>query len=507
MDDEHTALLTDLFFCKFVHVSRRNALARAAGLYFFILEGICIGIWGLLLPTLQSNLQLADSELGAAAFFTYFGTIIGTVCASYLIGSLGMRRTALISSLGFSIALTMIVVFDSYAALLCFMLIFGICWGVVDVTANNATVLAEIVGGASYIGTCYGSFSLTAGCLSAVEEAITSNVISTLVTLTIITMVCNVAFAALIYDQTQESYILKFNREQQDHNRTRTVPEAEVYTPLEQDVYNCIISDRETSVDLSVAEEPQLRAQQEKSSRAQSTYSSLSMGEDEIHKNPTKSWSICRYISRLSVLRQSSAIYILGAVGFLGTFSEACMITWIVIYYKEVLHASTSKKAVGFGCLFVSMALGRFSCDFLRGRYGNKAVVFGSGLLVATGLWVIFALSFVPHSIALTSFGVALMGLGVSTLNPIAFSTAGHLAPSQNNNNPHLSGNVTSNNTTTSNGSAVATVAMCAYCGSIVSSPLVGLISDVSGSLRYGFLFVAIVASGIVPLSLHVPAK
>ncbi len=65
----------------------------------------------------------------------------------------------------------------------------------------------------------------------------------------------------------------------------------------------------------------------------------------------------------------------------------------------------------------------------------------------------------------------------------------------------------TSNNTTTSNGSAVATVAMCAYCGSIVSSPLVGLISDISGSLRYGFLFVAIVASGIVPLSLHVPAK
>jgi len=435
----------------------------------------------------------------------HFGTIIGTVCASYLIGSLGMRRTALISSLGFSIALTMIVVFDSYAALLFFMLIFGICWGVVDVTANNATVLAEIVGGASYIGTCYGSFSLTAGCLSAVEEAITSNVITTLVTLTIITMVCNVVFAALIYDQTQESYILKFNREQQDRKHTNTVPETEAYAPLEQDVYNCIISEREPSIDLSVAEEPPLRAQREKSSRAQSTYASLSLGEDEADKNLAKSWSICSYISSISVLRQSSAIYILGAVGFLGTFSEACMITWIVIYYQEVLHASTSKKAVGFGCLFVSMAVGRFSCDFLRGRYGNKAVVFGSGLLVATGLWVIFALSFVPHPIALTSLGVALMGLGVSTLNPIAFSTAGHLAPSQNNNNRHQISNT--DNTTTSNGSAVATVAMCAYCGSIVSSPLVGLISDVSGSLRYGFLFVAIVASGIVPLSLHVPTK
>eukprot|EP01032_Pedospumella_encystans_P022885 gene22885-25920_t len=245
----------------------------------------------------------------------------------------------------------MLVIFDSYAALLCFMLIFGICWGVVDVTANNATVLAEIVG-----------------------------------------------FAALIYDQTQESYILKFNREQQaDHQRTSADPETDAYAPLEQDVYNSIVSESKISGDLFVAEELEHGAQQEKQSSSRSTYLSLSMG----------------------------------AVGFLGTFSEACMITWIVIYYKEVLHASTSKKAVGFGCLFVSMAVGRFSCDFLRGRYGNKMVVFGSGLLVAIGLWLIFAMSFVQHSVVLTSFGVSLMGLGVSTLNPIAFSTAGHLAPLQ----------------------------------------------------------------------------
>ena len=472
------------------------------------MEGICIGLWGLLLPTLQSNLRLSDSELGAAAFCTYFGTIIGTVCASVLIGRLGMRRTALISSLGFSISLTMLVIFDSYAALLCFMLIFGICWGVVDVTANNATVLAEIVGGASYIGTCYGSFSLTAGCLSAVEEAITSNVLTTLVTLTIITMVCNVGFAALIYDQSQESYILKFNREQQaDNQRTSAASEADAYAPLEQDVYNCIVAESKTSVDLFVAEELERGAQQEKQSSSKSAYLFLSMGEDESTKTEPKVWSIPMYIMGLSILRQSSAIYILGAVGFLGTFSEACMITWIVIYYKVVLHASTSKKAVGFGCLFVSMAAGRFSCDFLRCRYGNKMVVFGSGLLVAIGLWVIFVMSFVQHSVVLTSVGVSLMGLGVSTLNPIAFSTAGHLAPLQSDNVPQPGAQQISNQTTTSNGSAVATVAMCAYCGSIVSSPLVGLISDVSGSLRYGFLFVAIVASGIVPLSLHVPTK
>ena len=507
MNDEHSALLTNLYFCKFTHVSRRNALARAAGLYFFILEGICIGLWGLLLPTLQSNLRLSDSELGAAAFCTYFGTIIGTVCASVLIGRFGMRRTAFISSLGFSISLTMLVIFDSYAALLCFMLIFGVCWGVVDVTANNATVLAEIVGGASYIGTCYGSFSLTAGCLSAVEETITSNVITTLVALTIITMVCNVGFAALMYDQTQESYILKFNREEQaDHQRTSTAPEVDAYSPLEQDVYNCIVSESKTSGNLFVAEELERGAQQNQSS-PKSTYLSLSMGEDESAKTEPKVWSISMYIRGLSILRQSSAIYILGAVGFLGTFSEACMITWIVIYYKEVLHASTSKKAVGFGCLFVSMAVGRFSCDFLRGRYGNKMVVFGSGLLVTIGLWLIFAMSFVQHSVVLTSVGVSLMGLGVSTLNPIAFSTAGHLAPLQSDNIPQPGAQQIINQTTTSNGSAVATVAMCAYCGSIVSSRLVGLISDVSGSLRYGFLFVAIVASGIVPLSLHVPTK
>lgn len=214
MNDEHSILLADLFFCRFYQVRWRNVFARAAGLYFFILEGICIGLWGLLLPTLQTNLHLSDSELGAAAFCTYSGTIIGCMCAAYLIDCLGMRRTALISSLGFSIALTMIVAFRNYTALLCSMLVFGIFWGVVDVTANNATVLAEIVGGSSYIGTCYGSFSLTAGFLSAFEQEIVSNIMTTLASITVVTIVCNVVFARMIYNQTQESYILQFNREQ-----------------------------------------------------------------------------------------------------------------------------------------------------------------------------------------------------------------------------------------------------------------------------------------------------
>jgi hypothetical protein len=59
-------------------------------------------------------------------------------------------------------------------------------------------------------------------------------------------------------------------------------------------------------------------------------------------------------------------------------------------------------------------------------------------------------------------------------------------------------------------GSAVALVAMFAYSGSIISSPLVGsiisiIIADGTGSLRYAILFLALVLLLIFPISFHIP--
>jgi hypothetical protein len=56
-------------------------------------------------------------------------------------------------------------------------------------------------------------------------------------------------------------------------------------------------------------------------------------------------------------------------------------------------------------------------------------------------------------------------------------------------------------------GQAIATVAMFVYCGSIVGAPLVGVLSDLTGSLRYGVLMVALVLLLAFPLSGYFPSE
>lgn len=76
----------------------------------------------------------------------------------------------------------------------------------------------------------------------------------------------------------------------------------------------------------------------------------------------------------------------------------------------------------------------------------------------------------------------------MSTLVPTVFSSAGHL-PGQ-----HA-------------GTALATVAAFTYCGSIISPPLIGCMSDAFQSLRWALFVDAILLALVIPFSYGVPQE
>jgi fucose permease len=164
----------------------------------------------------------------------------------------------------------------------------------------------------------------------------------------------------------------------------------------------------------------------------------------------------------------STSLVALCAVGFLGSYGEGAMVTWSVIYFERYINVPTSLRTIGFFTFMICMALGRFSCDFLRKSFGRRKLIRVSGIFAGVGMCLIIAAPALEDQLSeifACEVGVVLVGTGLSTIVPTVFSSAGHLPG-------------------THAGTSIATVAAFTYCGSIVAPPLVGGISQGLHSLR-----------------------
>jgi MFS family permease len=139
-------------------------------------------------------------------------------------------------------------------------------------------------------------------------------------------------------------------------------------------------------------------------------------------------------------------------------------------------------KSLGLTSFMVCMAVGRFCSDYLRTVFGRQLIIRMGGLLAMSGLLLVVLSVSLPVSAVFACLGFAVTGLGLSTIIPIVFSSTGHL--------PGVHA-----------GTAIAAVATASYSGSILASPLIGVISDAFGSLRYALLIDALLMGLIFPLS------
>jgi fucose permease len=170
----------------------------------------------------------------------------------------------------------------------------------------------------------------------------------------------------------------------------------------------------------------------------------------------------------------SHSLMALAAVGFVASYGEGAMVTWSMIYFERYISVPSSLHAIGFFTFMACMVLGRFACDFLRKTFGRRKLIRVSGFLSGLGVCLLVAAPSLSEGILqilLSEVGVGLTGLGLSTIIPTVFSSAGHLPGA-------------GTGTTPAAGTAIATVAAFTYCGSIVAPPMIGAISQSLDSLR-----------------------
>ncbi len=161
----------------------------------------------------------------------------------------------------------------------------------------------------------------------------------------------------------------------------------------------------------------------------------------------------------------TKAILPLGIIAFCGMTGEGSMADWSAIFMNKVIGESASFSALAFGSFGVSMTIGRIFGDYFTEKLGKRKLMIYDSLLAIVGLAI--ALGF--DNPWTTLMGFFLVGLGLSTIVPIVYSTAG--------NTKGVSPSV---------GIAMAT--SIGYAGFFVGPPTIGFLADMYG-LRIGLCF------------------
>lgn len=166
-------------------------------------------------------------------------------------------------------------------------------------------------------------------------------------------------------------------------------------------------------------------------------------------------------------------LFLLGTIGFCSMASEGAMFDWSGVYFKDVVKAPESLVVLGYTSFMIMMAGGRFVADKLIARYGRKQLLQISGVMISSGLYIsVFFPSLVPSTLAFM-----MVGLGVSSIVPTVYSTAGK--------HPSISPGI-----------ALATVSSVSFLGFLMGPPIIGYIAEAAG-LRYSFAFIGLFGIGI----------
>jgi fucose permease len=156
----------------------------------------------------------------------------------------------------------------------------------------------------------------------------------------------------------------------------------------------------------------------------------------------------------------------IGLIAFCCMVGEGSMGDWSVNYLLNVAHASRAAAPLGLSAFASAMTIGRIFGDKVRVILGDRKLIVLGGVIAITGLGIALLVPLPWIAIA----GFFLVGLGLSTIVPIAYSLAGNAEglPS---------------------GVGLAMVTTVGYTGFLFGPPVIGFLADWQ-TLRIALVFV-----------------
>lgn len=176
-------------------------------------------------------------------------------------------------------------------------------------------------------------------------------------------------------------------------------------------------------------------------------------------------------------LRPTPYIVTLGLIAFGSMSCEGTMFDWSGVYFKTVVRARPELVSLGFVCFMCTMAAGRFAADKFVMRFGPVRVIQASGLIIFSGMLI----SVLFPTVVAASAGFMLVGLGVSSVVPTAYSLVGKSRRMKI-------------------GVALSCVCTIGFFGFIFGPPIIGYVAQAS-SLRVSFMIMACIGLCLIFLA------
>ena len=162
------------------------------------------------------------------------------------------------------------------------------------------------------------------------------------------------------------------------------------------------------------------------------------------------------------------ALVSIGIITFCCMLGEGAMSEWSVNFMENVALSAKTTAPIALSAFATAMTIGRLLGDRMRTHFGDPKMIMAGGALATVGLLAALIIATPMVSIA----GFFLVGLGLSTIVPIAYSISGHtkdLPP----------------------GVGLAMVTTVGYSGFLIGPPVIGFIADWQ-TLRIALAVVAV---------------
>ncbi len=169
----------------------------------------------------------------------------------------------------------------------------------------------------------------------------------------------------------------------------------------------------------------------------------------------------------------------IGIITFCCMLGEGAMSDWSVNYMENIAKASKTLAPIGLAAFATAMTLGRIFGDKVRMHLGDKKMIVAGGLIAISGL----SLALLVPLPFITIIGFFVVGLGLSSIVPIAYSIAG-------------------NTKGLPSGVGIAMVTTIGYSGFLIGPPVIGFIADWK-TLRFALVFVTFLFIIMTVLSLR----
>ena len=158
-------------------------------------------------------------------------------------------------------------------------------------------------------------------------------------------------------------------------------------------------------------------------------------------------------------------IWLIAIIGYCGMTGEGSMVDWSAIYMHTVVGKTKAFSALAVGSFATAMTIGRLFGDYLIDKAGKQTILLFSCFAAITGLSI--ALLFVSAPTVLMGF--FLVGIGLSNVVPLTYSTAGNIKGIEP-------------------AAGIAIASTIGYSGFFVGPPAIGYLADSVG-LRIGLCF------------------